>query len=74
MYGWSPSDTWIASALKESQRTVLEMAEEGACVIDADRLLLARLCVHSFFDKRLGHRREIGDRSVKPNRRVDTMG
>src|SRR4051812_8781679 len=64
----------VAGRLEQTERAVLEPAEERAGVVDADWLDLARKVVLALLDERLGHRRNGGDAPVQPDRRVDAMG
>ena len=45
----------VAGRLEEAERAVVEPAEEGAGVVDLDRLDLAREVVLPLLDERLGH-------------------
>ena len=45
----------VAGRFEEPERAVVEPAEEGAGVVDADRLDLARQVVLPLLDERLGH-------------------
>ena len=56
----------IAGRLEESERAVIEVAEERASVVDVDGGLFAGLDVGSFFDERFGHCADIVDRTVDP--------
>ena len=63
----------VAGRFEVAQRTVSEAAEEGARVVDADGLALAGLGVDAFLDERFGHRRDVSNTTVQPDRRVDAM-
>ena len=64
----------VAGALEQAERTVGEVTEEGAGVVDGHRLHLAGEGVHPLLDERLGHRRDVGDGAIEPQRRVDAVG
>ena len=64
----------IPCAFEEAERSVLEVAEEGAGIVDAHLLDLAGELVLPFLHERLGHRGDVGNLSIKPDRRVDAVG
>ncbi len=66
--------TCIAGRLEESERAVIEVAEERASVVDVDGGFFSGLDVGSFFDERFGHCADIVDRTVDPKSRVDAVG
>ena len=63
----------ITGGLKETQRTVVEVAHEGARVIDAHLLDLAGQGVLALFDKRLGHGADILNTAIEPHGRIDAV-
>jgi len=63
----------IPRRLEQSERAVVEVAQERTSIVDADFLDLARCGVRSFLDEGLGHRRDVGDSAVEPDRRVDAV-
>ena len=63
----------VARRFERRERSVLEAAQERARVVDADRLDLAGQVVLALLDEGLGHRRDLGDRTVQPQRRVDVV-
>ncbi len=63
----------VARRLERRERSVLEPAQERARVVDPDGLDLAGQVVLALLDERLGHRRDLGDRAVQPERGVDAV-
>ena len=64
----------VAGRFEEAERAVLEVAEEGAGVVDADLLDLAGEVVLAFLDERLGHGADVLDAAVEPEGGVDAVG
>ena len=64
----------VAGGLELRDRAVFEAAQEDGGVVDGDGLLLARGGVHALLDERLGDRGDLGDVTVDPAGRVDTVG
>ncbi len=65
--------TCVAGRLERCQRAVAEPREEGARIVDLDRLDSARDGVLARLDERLRHRSHAVDRTVQPHGRVDAM-
>ena len=63
----------IAGAFKHAQRAVLEVAEEGAGIVDGHRLYLAGEGVLSLLDECLRHGGDVCDWSVEPQGGVDAV-
>jgi hypothetical protein len=63
----------VTRRLEHRERAILETAEECARVIDSHGLDLPGQVVLAFLDEGLGHRRDLGDRAVEPERRVDVV-
>ena len=66
--------TSITRGLKQAQRAVGEVAQEGAGIVNADLLDLARERVGALFDERFRHGRNIADRTIQPEGCVDAVG
>ena len=63
----------VAGGLERGERAVAEPRQEGARIVDADRLDLPSQVVLARLDERLGHRRDLVDRPIEPQRRIDTV-
>src|SRR5690606_12497194 len=63
----------VPGRLKQAERPIREVAEERAGVVDLHRFDLAGPGVLPLLDKGLGHRRDVADRAVEPQRRVDAV-
>ena len=63
----------IAGGFKEPQRSVVEVAHEGASVVDAHLLDLAGQGMLALLDEGLGHGTDILDATVEPHGRIDAV-
>src|SRR3954468_5831839 len=61
----------VGSGFEDGERAVLESAEEGACIVDADGFDFARFGVLALLDECFGHRGDALDGAVEPESRVD---
>ena len=64
----------VAGSFEERQRAVREPAQKRAGVVNLHRRDLAGQVVFPLFDECLGHRRDLGDRAIQPQRHVDVVG